>query len=96
MICIKPERYPFGIVKKLQAYSASPFKILKKLGSNVYAIDIPSNYGISSTFNVVDLLSFKGPTIIHLFPYDPFDDPFSSSLANLIPDLTPFVFPKGT
>lgn len=68
MICIKPERYPFGIVKKLQAYSASPFKILKKLGSNVYAIDIPSNYGISSTFNVVDLLSFKGPTIIHLFP----------------------------
>ena len=48
MICIRLERYPSGTIKKLQARSTGPFEVLKKLESNVYAIDIPSNYGIIS------------------------------------------------
>ena len=55
-------------------------------------IDIPSDYGISSTFNIADLLAFKGPTVI---PYDPFDDPPSSSLANPVPSPTPSCFQKA-
>ena len=92
MIRIKPKRYPSGTFKKLQARSASPFKVLKKLGSNAYVIDIPSDYGISSTFNIADLIAFKGPAII---PYEPFDDPPSSSLANPIPSPTPSCFQKA-
>ena len=49
-------------------------------------IDIPSNYGISSTFNIVDLIAFKGPVVI---PYDPFDDQPSPSLTNPVLSPTP-------
>ena len=89
MICIRLERYPTGTIKKLQARSTGPFEVLKTLESNVYAIDIPSNYGIISIFNIANLLSFKGPTVT---PHDPFDEPLSSSLANLILGLKPFIF----
>ena len=92
MIRIRLGWYPSGTVKKLQARSVDPFKVLKKLGPNAYVIDIPSDYGISSTFNIAYLLTFKGPTVI---PYDPFDDPPSSSLANLIPSSTPSCFQKA-
>ena len=92
MIHIKLEWYPSGIIKKLQGRSVGPFKVLKKLGPNAYVIDIPSNYGISSTFNIADLLAFKGPAVI---PYDPFDDPPSSSLANPVPNPTPSCFQKA-
>ena len=92
MIHIRPERYPSGIVKKLQARSACPFKVLKKLGPNAYVIDIPLDYGISSTFKIADLLGFKGLAVI---PYDPFDDPLFSSLANLVPSPTPSCFQKA-
>lgn len=68
MIRIKPKRYPSRTVKKLQARSAGPFKVLKKLGPNAYVIDIPSDYGISSTFNIADLIAFKGPAIIAYEP----------------------------
>ena len=91
MICIRLERYPSGTIKKLQARSTGPFEVLKKLESNVYAIDIPSNYGIISIFNIANLLSFKGPIVT---PHDPFDEPLSSSLANLILGLKPFFFLK--
>ena len=64
MIRIRPERYPLGTIKKLQARSAGPFKVLKKLGPNAYVIDILSDYDISSTFNIVDLIVFKGPVVI--------------------------------
>ena len=92
MIRIRPERYPSGIVKKLQACIAGPFKVLKKLGPNAYVIDIPSDYGISSIFNIADLLAFRGPAVI---PYDPFDDPPSSSLTNPVPSPTPSCFQKA-
>ena len=64
MIHIRPKMYPSGNVKKLQACSAGPFKVLKKLGPNAYVIDILSDYDISSTFNIVDLIVFKGPVVI--------------------------------
>ena len=86
MIRIRPERFPSGAVKKLQARSAGPFKVLKRIGSNAYIIDIPSTYGISSTFNIEDLVSFKGPIVV---PFDHFEEPSQDHIDTLIIDPTP-------
>uniref|UniRef100_A0A2N9GB76 RNA-directed DNA polymerase n=1 Tax=Fagus sylvatica TaxID=28930 RepID=A0A2N9GB76_FAGSY len=81
MIRIRPERFPSGTVKKLQARSAGPFKVLKRIGSNAYVIELPSDYGISSTFNIEDLVAYKGPATI---PDDPFIEP--SPTPTISPD----------
>ena len=47
--------------------------MLKLIGSNAYVIELPSDYGISSTFNIEDLVAYKGPATIH-------DDPFTEPL----------------
>uniref|UniRef100_A0A2N9IMT1 Reverse transcriptase zinc-binding domain-containing protein n=1 Tax=Fagus sylvatica TaxID=28930 RepID=A0A2N9IMT1_FAGSY len=44
MIRIKPERFPSGTVKKLQARSVGPFKVFKRIGSNAYIIELSSDY----------------------------------------------------
>jgi len=44
------------------------YKILKKVNPNTYVNDLPSNFGISSTFNISDLVAYKGP------PFNP-DNP---------------------
>ena len=77
MIYIRPEWFPFGIIKKLQARSAGPFKVLKRMGLNAYVIDLPHDYGISSSFNIEDLVAYKSPTAI-------LDTPFDESLSNPI------------
>ena len=51
LVQIRPERYPPGIVKKLLARSAGPFKILKKINSNAYVVDLPPDFDISPSFN---------------------------------------------
>jgi len=55
MIKHRPERFPPGTMKKLHAQGAGPFKIIKKVGSNAYVLELPPDYGISSTFNISDL-----------------------------------------
>ena len=35
--------------------SDGPFKILEKIGPNAYKVDLPGEYGVSTTFNVADL-----------------------------------------
>ena len=35
-----------------------PFQVLERISDNPYKIDIPGNYGISYSFNVVDLTPF--------------------------------------
>ncbi|GFZ19760.1 hypothetical protein Acr_28g0004650 [Actinidia rufa] len=60
MVRIRPERYPSGTARKLCARSAGSFKVLKRIGPNAYVIDLPPESGISSTFNIEDLIAFKG------------------------------------
>ncbi len=67
----------------MHARSARPFKILKRVGPNAYVLDLPPDYGISSTFNTEDLVAFKGTPVI---PDAPFDDP--------LPCLTLLTFPS--
>ena len=60
MVRIKPEWFPTGTYKKLHPRSAGPFKILKKISSNAYVLDLPPDMNISSTFNVEDLTIYHG------------------------------------
>ena len=86
MIQIRPERFPFGTVKKLQACSTGPFKVLKWIGLNAYVIDLPYDYGISSSFNIEDLVAYKSPTTIPDTPFDePLPDPNDAPIPTPLP-----------
>jgi len=76
MIRIRPERFSSGANRKLHACSAGPFKVLQRVGPNAYVLDLPYNFGISSTFNIEDLVAYHKPLPI---PDDPFEIPFNSS-----------------
>ena len=64
MVRLRPERFPPGTVKKLHARRAGPFKIIEKVGPNAYVLDLPSDWGISSTFNIADLVEYREPAAI--------------------------------
>ena len=44
MIRVRPERFPSGTVKKLQAHGVGPFRVLKCVGSNAYVVDLPDDF----------------------------------------------------
>ena len=91
MIWIRPERFPSGTVKKLQAHSAGPFKVLKRMGPNAYVIDLPHDYGISSSFNIEDLVAYESPTIIPNTPFDePLLDPVDAPISTPLPLNLPY------
>ena len=90
MIRIRPERFPSGTVKKLQAHSAGPLKVLKRMGPNTYVIDLPHDYGISSFFNIEDLVAYKIPTAI---PDISFDESLPNPIDAPIPTPLPLNFP---
>ena len=90
MIRIRPKRFPSGTVKKLQARSAGPFKVLKRMGPNAYVIDLPHDYGISSSFNIEDLVAYKSPTAI---PDTPFDESLPNPIDVPIPTPSPLNLP---
>nr|GEU66451.1 hypothetical protein [Tanacetum cinerariifolium] len=37
-----------------------PFRVLKNINDNAYKIELPGHYNVSATFNVADLLPYKG------------------------------------
>ena len=71
MVRLRPERFSPETVKKLHARGVGPFKIIKKIGSNAYVVDLPSDFGISSTFNITDLVAYKKSTRIPSEPFEP-------------------------
>ena len=54
------DHFPKQRKSKLQPRADGPFKVLRKINDNAYEIDLPSSYGVSSSFNVVDLSPFFG------------------------------------
>jgi len=79
IVRIRSERFPPGTVKKLHARSVGPFKILMKLNDNVYVIDLPEDFEINPTFNIEDLVEYKGPNFNHSNSLvdEPAPEPFS-------------------
>ena len=67
---MRKERFPNAKKSKLDARGDGPFRVLKKINDNAYQIELPGEYGVSATFNVVDLS-----------PYD-FDEEMSDSRTN--------------
>ena len=75
LIRIRPERFSLGTNWKLHARSARPFKVLQRVGPNAYIFYLPHDFGISSTFNIEDLVAYHKPLSI---PNDPFEIPLNS------------------
>ena len=71
MIRLKPERFPPGTLKKLHARGAGPFKVIKKVGPYAYVLELPPELGISSTFNISDLVEYREPAMIPSEPFEP-------------------------
>jgi hypothetical protein len=44
---------------KLQPRADGPFKVPRKINENAYEIDLPSTYGVSTSFNVADHSPFR-------------------------------------
>ena len=69
MVWICPERYPSDTVKKLHARSAWPFKILKKINFNAHVEDFSPDFDISPSFNIENLIAYKGPNFSLIILY---------------------------
>ena len=79
MVRLRPERFPPKTMKKLHVRSAGPIRFFKKINSNAYVVDLSSNFGISYTFNVEDVVPY---TCTFDIP-DPFVD---EPTQNILPE----------
>jgi hypothetical protein len=52
---LRKERFPNLRKSKLMPRAEGPFKVLKKIIENAYKLDLHADFGVSPTFNIVDL-----------------------------------------
>jgi hypothetical protein len=57
---LRKERFPELRKSKLMSRAASPFKILAKINDNAYKLELPSEFGVSHSFNISDLRPYLG------------------------------------
>jgi hypothetical protein len=57
---LRQDRFPTLLHSKLMPRAAGPFKVLAKINYNAYVLDLPAEFGISTSFNVADLKSYAG------------------------------------
>jgi hypothetical protein len=57
---LRKDCFPSLCRSKLMPRAAGPFKVLTKINDNTYILDLPTEYGVSSSFNVADLKPYAG------------------------------------
>ena len=75
MVRLRAERYAMEKAHKLHPRAAGPFAVRKVVNPNAYDVEIPSDWGISSTFNIGDLVDYQGPLEV---PPEPGLSPYST------------------
>jgi len=53
-------RFPTKRNSKLSPRGDGHFQVLKKINNNAYKLDLPAEYGVHDTFNVINLSPFVG------------------------------------
>jgi len=57
---LRKDRFPTKRKSKLSPRGDRPFQVLKRINNNAYILDLPEEYGVHHTLNVVDLIPFVG------------------------------------
>jgi hypothetical protein len=57
---LRKDRFPTLRRSKLMPRVAGPFKVLTKINDNAYILDMPPDFGVSTSFNVTDLKPYLG------------------------------------
>jgi hypothetical protein len=57
---LRKERFPDLRKSKLMPRADGPFKILEKINDNAYKLELPAEFGVSTTFNISDLKPYLG------------------------------------
>jgi translation initiation factor IF-1 len=57
---LRKDRFPDLRKSKLMPHAAGPFKVLEKINDNAYKLELPPEFGVSSTFNILDLKPYLG------------------------------------
>ena len=73
-IHLSKDRFPNKKSQKLSPRADGPFRVLDRINNNAYGLELPGDYGVSATFNILDL----SPYVLD----DSYEDP-SDSRANL-------------
>jgi uncharacterized protein YkvS len=55
---------------KLQPHDNGLFQVLERINDNAYKVDLLGEYGVSATFNVVDLTLFDIGFDLRLNPFE--------------------------
>jgi hypothetical protein len=54
----RKDHFPEKRCSKLLARGDGPFQVVERINDNAYKLDLPSEYGVSASFNVADLSPF--------------------------------------